>query len=289
MKKESLAPFLRSVIPEYDLMIADMENSGGWLVLNDNIIENSIRLKLEWWKAYEDEKLLKTYQLLMFFDLEELKQIKTEQEALHAREELESFMLEFAESKDFKECRPLTDEETAEIKQYIERVLADSTKEEQVEFWRDISFQLLGLYSSFFDLLALMIHGKSMRQLVFEAKENNDKSFVLAVQTDRMVLSLPYFQQRMLKAQLRGERQFLDELGYRMKNPVIKGKIRRRTLWLVFALLENEGLLDMPLNELLYICTEAGIYGDTYGIGDENSLGKRRREYKLNKGTRKYF
>ena len=289
MEKEILLAFLKAALPAYDSILGDLEKSNGWLNLNENLIQNAIALKLQWWKAYDDEKLFKIYQLLMFLDLDDIKAIKTEEDALKIREELTNEHLKFINSEEFKNLRPYTDEEIAEMREAMEKMLSELSEEEKKKFWTNVAYYFLGLYSGFFDLLALMIHGKTMRQLVTEAKEGNDDSYCLAVQTDRMVIYLPYFQERLTGAQLGRDADFIDKLGYRFKNPILRGKIRRRTLWLLFALLEIEGQLEMPLKDLLPLCIDVGVYGDQYGVGDENSLGKRRREYYKNRGTRKYF
>lgn len=172
-----------------------------------------------------------------------------------------------------------------ELRTELER----ASEEERKIYWQNVGFFWMGFILTFFDLLALMIHGKCMRQLVMEARNGDDRAFALAVQIDRTVLSLKYFQNRINRAQLSRDYEFLDSVAYRIRNPAVRGKIRRRTLWLFFAVLDSEGLLNMPAEELLEMCEEAGVYGKEFGVGDANSLGKRRREYFRNRGTRKYF
>jgi len=292
MEKEFLIPFIKAAIPEFDWILSDMEENGGWLNLNENLIQTFIQLKLEWWKAYDDEKLFNVYRALMVLDLDDLKAIKTKEQAEELNKDIISELSEFIQSEEYLELstiKPLSDDEKEKLKKETEKMLSDMSEQERIEYWRDISFYWLGFFCTFFDLLSLMIHGKSLRQLVNEAKQGDDKSFILAAQTDRMVLYLPYFQERLKRAQLGNDGVFLRELSYRIKNPLVRGKIKRRTLWLLFALLESEGQLDMPLSELLVLCEETGVYGDQFGIGDENSLGKRRREYISNQGTGKIF
>ncbi len=292
MEKAFLIPFLKAAIPEFDWILSDMEDNGGWLNLNENLIQNSILLKMEWWKAYEDEKLFNIYRALMLVDFDELKEIKTKEQAEQLNKELISELSQYIQSDEYKELsliKPLSDDEKKELKKEIEKLLSDLSEEEQIKYWRDVSFYFLGFFCTFFDLLSLMVHGRSMRQLVRDAKQNDDQAFILAAQTDRMVLYLPYFQERLKRAQLSNDEVFLRDLSYRIRNPIIRSKIKRRTLWLLFALLESEGHLDMPLSELLELCKDIGVYGDQFGIGDENSLSKRRREYQSNQGTRKIF
>lgn len=205
MEKELLIPFLKASIPEYDWILSDMEKSGGWLNLNENLIQNTISLKLEWWKAYEDEKLFNVFRLLMFLDPDEIKELNTVEKAEQVNEELTNDVYEFIQSDEYKELtdiKPFTEEGKKEIKKATEKWLAGLSEEETKKYWTDISHYWLGFFATFFDLLALMIQGKSMRQLVKEASNGIDASYHQAVQIDRTVLFLPYFQQRLLRAQL---------------------------------------------------------------------------------------
>jgi len=292
MEREFLIIFLKSILPQFDLILSSMEDSHGWLNLPLPLIDNLVRLKLKWWAAYENEKLFSLYRLLMFVDIDTMKNIQTQEEAEILKASLVNEIYDYINSEEYRELqelKPITKEEKKELSDEISKWLEDLTEEERREFWRNVAYYWLGFFTTLFDILAVMIHGRSMRQLVSEAKAGDDNAMSLAIQIDRMVIYLPYFQERLLRAQAGCEINLLDKIGYRIKNPIIKGKIRRRTLWLLFAILESEGHFNMPLKDLLAICAELGVYGDKYGIGDENSLGKRKREYLKNRGTRKYF
>jgi hypothetical protein len=266
-----------------------MEKSGGWLKLNAPLLDSVTKFKLQWWKAYENEKVFKTYQALMLIDIDTLKSIQTIEEAEIIKQSLINESYALLNSDLVKETRPFTEDEKAEMIQALQAMLAAFSDEERKEYWQGVAFYWLGFIITFFDILSLMVHGKSLRQLVTAAKQGDDEAYYLAVQVDRTVLFLPCFQDRLLQAQMSGDSQFLESLAYRIKNPIIRGKIRRRTLWLLFALLESESQLDMPLRELLELCIQVGAYGKEFGVGDENSLAKRKREYQANHRTRKIF
>jgi len=221
--------------------------------------------------------------------METIKGLQSPEEAKALEVTITLDAYELVTSKELNDARPYTDEEKLAQVEALKELLAVATDDEKREFWQQMAFYWLGMLLAFHELLALLVHGRSMRQLVNDAKRGDDKAYVLAVQTDRTVLNLPYFADRLLRAQISGDHVFLDSLGYRMKNPLINGKIKNRTLFLLFAILESENKLDMPLKELLQLCQDVGVYGKQYGVGDVNSLGKRRREYKKNQGTRKYF
>jgi len=266
-----------------------MENSGGWISLPSQLLTIIHKLNLQWWRGYEDSKTFNAYQALMFVDLDTLKRIQTQEEADSLRNSLLDESCELVNTELINESYPFTENEKKEIISSITEYLDNATEEERIEYWKSVGFYWQGFIMTFFDHLAVMIHGKSMRSLVKEAKLGDDKSFVLAVQIDRSVLKIAYFQDRIQKAQFTQDSNFLDSLGYRIKNPIISGKIKRRTLYLLFSILENEQKLDMPIKELLALCEFVGVYGDEHGVRDENSLSKRRSEFRKKHGTRKIF
>ena len=52
----------------------------------------------------------------------------------------------------------------------------------------------------------------------------------------------------------------------------------------VFALLDDEGFLEMPLNDLMAVCEDIGVYGREFGVEDTESLRKRRKYYREQTG-----
>ena len=50
------------------------------------------------------------------------------------------------------------------------------------------------------------------------------------------------------------------------------------------AVLDDEGFLDMPLDGLMDVCQEIGVYGREFGIEDTESLRKRRKYYREQSG-----
>ena len=105
--------------------------------------------------------------------------------------------------------------------------------------------------------------------------------YTLAAQTDRLVLSIPYFRDRVFKAlqlQTDEEARFLYNLGYRMQNPVLRGKIKQRKVWIALLLLDSMCLLDGSLTctELLSMLDEAKIEG----VGSEDNLSRMLRKFR---------
>lgn len=133
-----------------------------------------------------------------------------------------------------------------------------------------------------FQYFSMMTHGFSMSELVQRAKEGSDRAFCMAIQIDRTVLSdIPYFRKRLVEVQLGGEAELKIKIADAMKGRILGHKIRHRKLWLVFAILEDHRMLNMPLVELLEICMELDVHG---GISAPNTLGKRRNDYLSKKG-----
>ena len=148
---------------------------------------------------------------------------------------------------------------------------------------------MMGSITGLFNYHSLMFHGKTLFHLVSAAKEGNDKAFCLAIQIDRTILNLPYFRERLIKSQFTNDQEFLTRLASRLKNPIIRSRIRYRTLWLTFAILEDEGLLELPHEEILDICEDVGVYGKKFGVEDVGHLRKRLNEYRRMQRTSKIF
>ena len=138
------------------------------------------------------------------------------------------------------------------------------------------------LLATFHNTFSMMVHGRKLTDLVQAAERGDDDAFCLAAQIDkRVVTALPYFRDRHARAMVNGETDFLDKLHYRLKRPLLRGKIRYKTLWLTFAVLDLSGHLDGSLKdrEILDICEKAGVGGHKNRIEDVGYFSKRRREY----------
>jgi hypothetical protein len=173
---------------------------------------------------------------------------------------------------------PLTLEEEEQARQQLES-LSDTERSQLLSRYDCfLIFFIINLH----DYLSLMVHGRKITQLVTEAIQGNDASFVLAVQIDHTVMqSIPYFQARETRAHREGDTDFLDKLAYRKRIPPLQGKIRFRLLYLLFSILESMNLLDdLSHSEILDICDEAKLDRWQSRIEDVNYLTKRLREYR---------
>lgn len=140
---------------------------------------------------------------------------------------------------------------------------------------------LTGFLVFFHDTISFLVHGRRITDLIQSAINGDDEAFCLAVQTDRLVLTIPYFRDRMLKAlnlQSDDDAKFIYNLSYRVQNPVLRGKIKHRKVWIALLLLDSMNLLDGSLTrtELLAMLDEAKIEG----VGSEDNLSRMLRKFR---------
>jgi hypothetical protein len=173
--------------------------------------------------------------------------------------------------------------DTPEKQETAQKMFNDMTPDEQAKTVKRAQLFLVSFIASFYNTISMMVHGQSLTSLVTAAEAGDDEAFRLAVHIDRRILSvLPYFKERHEKAILNGEKDFLNKLNYRLTSPLLRGRIRYKTLWLTFAVLDQSGLLDGSLKhrEILDICDEAGVGGYENRIEDVGYLSKRLDEYR---------
>lgn len=275
---------LKGLIPQYEEMLAFIEDTGGLVRLPDEFNEIIERLMVgNYPELYRDEQTLTKMIALSVMPAE---QINAQGEQLNSLPEdqrpffVEGMIQDMTEAfNDIVESIPVTDEE----KQAAQKLYDEMSPEEQAAAVMQTQISLSGFISSFFNIMSVMVHGRKLTDLVKAAEEGDDTAFCLAVQIDKRILTaLPYFRERHAKALISGHTDFLDRLHYRQTSPLLRGKIRYRTLWLAFAYLDMSGHLDGSLKhrEILDICDEAGVGGDKNNLADVGALSKRLREYR---------
>ena len=268
---------LESVLPEIDWLVGHMEENEGWLNITaflPHLAENIITWKLPTWSTfYLDERQLKTLGMLVLYDIDELKSVTPETAAdFHEKSLLDA--LEVFNNVD--EVELPSSEEVTEFFETAE-------KSEREQYTKQMIIGLYAFLTATFNYLSLMTFGKTLCQLVEQAQNNDieaDKALCQAVQIDRTILQLPFVQNRILKAQLGNDKYFLEQLANHIKRPILSGKIRYRKLWLTFAILEDEGILDMPQEDLLDLLEGLGVYGQKFGVEDVGHLRNRLFEYR---------
>lgn len=267
--------FLKSVLPHYEEFLNELATDGGWLNFPEKLRLAYINHRIHWWTFYEDERKLRNISPLLFLSVEET-------QALH----IDAKVKEFVDSllimtKEIDGLDPLTHEERECLIREYEKEFKEASDEEQKMMIRKTVIFLVLLTAGFLNYIALMIHGRTLCQLVTDAKAGDDDAFCKAVQVDRTVLNIGYFNERLIHAQLGKEPDFLNKLAYRLKTPILSGKIRYPKLQLTFAYLEDAGLLSLPHEQLLDICHAVGAYG----ADDVGNLRKRLAEYRRQQRT----
>jgi len=278
--KKTIVKTLLTIVPELDTTLVYLEKNEGWINLDERFISLLLQWNLSWQEYYEDEQRLRALSSLMLFDVEKLKNIKES-------DDYESALLEIVALNN--EVDNLNFDDIGTPEQLAESFKESSNEEKNKTLKQSVIF-CLGMITSSFNYLALMLHGHTMCSLVSMAKDGDDNAFCKAVHIDRTVLNLPYFKQRMLKAQFGNDQNFLNILAYQLKNPLRKGKIKYKILWLTFLILDDEGLLDSLSHEEIFdICEKTGVYGKEHGIEDVGHISKRLRDFRKYQGKSKIF
>lgn len=282
---ERVVEYLKALLPDIDWVLGQMEKDGGWLRLPPKVVQYLAALKITNYPEYysDEKKIFGLLAVAMAGEGQELREFLREigesyennpgafiTEAVEVSKELDSEIDKaFALSK--------ADQEQANARFEALPEEEKRTEVRKIQLW--VSFFVL----MFFQTLALMVHGRKMTALVADAIAGDDDAYCKAVQIDRSVLvSIPYFGERLRRAHLEGDGGFCERLGYRIANPVLKGKIRYRTLWIVFSFLELFGLLGGALKhrQILDICDAVGVGGKKSRIEEVGYLSKRLAEYR---------
>lgn len=284
LSREFVSSFLKDAIPEYEEMLVFIENNGGWISPPPKIAELLDKLKAQDYpQLYRGENTIIKALLLTYMSADEINALGAEIEKLPEEERTvraEELITSITEASDtVLENFPDTPEE----QDAAQKAFNELSPDEQAKAVKQAQLFLASFLASFYSNVSMMVHGRKMTDLVQAAERGDDDAYCLAVQIDKRILSaLPYFKERHEKAISGGEIDFLDKLHYRLTSPLLRGKIRYKTLWLAFAVMDESGHLDGSLKhrEILDICDAAGVGGYKNRIEDVGYLSKRLREYR---------
>lgn len=294
LTREFISSYLKEAIPEYEEMLVFIENNGGWVSPPPKISEWVDNLKIHDYPVlYRGEEMIAKALLLSFMPVDQINELGIELEKLPEEERAQ-----FAEELIKSMCEA-TDEvledfpDTPAKEQELQKAFSELSTEEQAKTVKQAQLMLAAFLALFYNSVSIMVHGRKLTDLVQAAEGGDDDAFCFAVQIDKRILTaLPYFRERQEKAISGGEIDFLDKLHYRLTSPLLRSKIRYKTLWLTFAVLDESGHLDGSLKhrEILDICDEVGVGGYKNRIEDIGYLSKRMREYRefqnINKRSR---
>lgn len=289
MNKESLATttlLIKSLLPSFKEFLSDVDAGHGFFNFPSPLIELFLKDGLPPWATYYEDprkiKSLGTHTLIGHENISELRELfnsLSSQEQIEVKNNLNQTVLELDLLGDSPEdIDNLLEEETHKPK-------ASKTEDEESVGLQQLYLGMYSFITTMSYALALMSFGKSMCDLVKDAKKGDEDAFCNAVQVDKTVLTgIPFFQKRLIKAQLGSEPEFLHKLSLAIRGPSLGKKLSFPLLMFVFALLDDEGFLEMPLNDLMAVCEDIGVYGREFGIEDTESLRKRRKYYREQTG-----
>lgn len=272
---------LRSAIPDAEWLLRQIESQDGWFRFPPFLIETIANLKLgNYPLLYTCEPAITGIFLRGFLGEEEIKALALEVESMGLEERATAFGEIAADlNSSFENIEiPKTPEQRRVAKELFESL----SPEEQAQSIKATQHFFLSFFATFYQNLSTMVHGEKLTSLVAQAQAGDDHAFVKAVQIDRRILTtLPYFQQRYATAHDEADSNFFDLLAYRQKSAPYRGKIRHKSLWLAFSMLEQAGLLDsLSHREILEMCDEAGVGGYENRIQSVKHLSSRLQEYR---------
>lgn len=282
---------LKILVPQFEEILQDIRSGHGLLNFPSAFQELLSKEGLpSWAKFYEDPLKLKALTLKALLGNQQTKELieqfkdKSEDEKIAFREELKTELIESgALAATFDNVTTASLDEARESWNTM-------TGEEQTEGQVHLFLVLYSMITQIHYYLALMTFGCSICDLVAKAKKGDDDAFFKAVQIDKTILTdIPYFRKRLLIAHTGCEPQFFANLSNAIKGPLLGKKLSYPMLMLVFAVLDDEGFLDLPLDQLMDICEEVGVYGREFGIEDVNSLRLRRKYYREKTGRQIRF
>jgi hypothetical protein len=261
---DSIINFLEASIPLFDELFEILEKNNGWFPLDDQAIISLSELNPPWYTLYENKEDLFRQSNKLYCGNVVIDETSTNSFLEYATK---------AVKQSDENIKPFVPE-TEKTSNRQDTIPTHKKKQESIQ-------QSIVTLAQFINLLAFMIHRRSMCQLIVDAKDGDDNALCLAVQIDRTVLQIPYFQKRLLKAQFSNDASFLDKLAYRIKTPVLQSKIKYRTLLLTFAILDDMRILDdFKPTELFKICKKIGVIGKDSILDDVDKFNKQLIEYK---------
>lgn len=279
--KDAVLLILRDAIPDAEWLLGRIESQQGWLRFPSFLSDAITNLKIESYPLlYTSELAIVTMMFHGFLDKEELKSFAAEFEAA-SLEERGCFVREVMEGLG-RASDKLEIPKTIQEQQAVRALFDKLSPEEQQQSIKVAQHFLCSFLATFYQNLSTMVHGEKLTSLVAQAQAGDDQAFVKSIQIDRRVLiALPYFRERYAKAQDAADSGFFDLLSYRQKSAPYRGKIRHKSLWLTFSILDQAGLLNtLSRREILEMCDEAGVGGYDNRIQSEKHLSARLHEYR---------
>lgn len=278
---QSTTTLLKSLIPDAEWLLAKIESKQGNFKFPLYLSRMISDLKIEAYPLlYQNESAIGAIMFKGVLSDDELKKLIDDIEKA-TPEERGQMILDTSNDVNqaldsFKLSK--TPEEQIEATNKFNSLTAD----EQAKSIKVSQHFLCSFFASFYQSLSIMVHGEKLTSLVAQAKAGDDVAFVKAVQIDKRILTtIPYFIERFNRASDDHNSDFYDQLSYRLQCAPYKGKIRHKSLWLAFAILDQLNLLgSLQHQQILEICDEAGVGGYENRIQSVKHLTSRLKEYR---------
>jgi hypothetical protein len=274
--REAITRLLVEYVPEWEWLLQQTESKKGRYWPPPTLARLVSNLKIENYpQLYLNERAILACWFKSFFSVEDLQSLNREIDSatpLKRGKFVEQFVAGCAGAADLLPT-------PGNLKQHKEEFEALSA-DQQKQSIQQAQYFFSGFLAMFYQNLSLMVHGEKMTSLVAQAVSGNDEAFVKAVQVDaRCLTEIPYFRQRFVTAREQQDEDFCDAVAYRIRRPPYKGKIRYKSLWFTFSMLDSCGLLSLPPKEILDICDQAGVGGYKNRIEDVKYIPKQIKRY----------
>lgn len=267
--------------PQYTKLLRDLQKGDGKIQFAPEIRAQHERVA-RYVELYDNELKIGAALMLALLGEEEYHRLNAELEN-STTDEQQEFLDEMTKDEHWQEVAtsfqlPETPQEWDEARKHFQAL----PPEEQRKAEKSSAFFWSYLFSSFFNTLALMVHGEKLTTLVQKAIAGDDNAFMRAIQTDRMLIKHhPYFQERKARAEYEGDKNFLIRIASREANPILSGQIQYSGLYMVFGILESlQWLDDLTAREILDICIEAGLDQHQNRIDDVSYLRQQLNKYR---------
>lgn len=278
LPQDIIEKFIKSFIPEAMELVSFMRplKAGDGFSFKLRQVLSNLKIS-NWAPLYQDPQNIVKIKLLMMMPPEEINALNDELKVLSIKDQTE-WVVEFING--FMEHDW---EEAAEDE--VEKKFEEMDDEEKAAYVSQLQRFFSFLMPNLFNYFSIMVHRKNIFQLVAEAMNGDDGSFLKAIQIDKTTLqTIPYFIERNRRAADEGDFKFQRQINTYRNKPIFVSRPRYPTLWLLLSVLEETNHLadyEADKDAFLDLCEELGVYGSKYGVEDVQSFSKRLREYKL--------
>lgn len=277
-----------------ELLMDYMAKRNGWIKMPkefEQIRQNS-NLSDSYVLAYEEESRILSCLMKSLFPGDtsnQLKQFDNEFLAVKEHEKLDfvdSYLSEKLGGDLFHLFEKLSNA-TNEDQEIARKELEALSEDEKREIFLSRQLFFAYIYAYFYNHIALMVHGQKLTTLVPLALKGNQKAFCKAIQVDRNILTgYPYFRDTYARLQTGENPNFLADITSYINRPPIQGRIEYPALYMLFSILDGfKWLDDIKASEILDLYNGMGLDGDQNYIEDENSVVKKRIEYRKKQKT----